>query len=87
LQFYVAEALKQLIFPLTWSFSYIQPAGPLLKGYAESPTPIIYCCSPLDADFEYFKTLEEESGLSNFAILDIDSCYTNQKQLPELPEE
>lgn len=27
LQFYVAEALKQLIFPLTWSFSYIQPAS------------------------------------------------------------
>lgn len=48
LQFYVAEALKQLIFPLVWSHSYIQPANLSLMGYAESPMPVLFCCSPYD---------------------------------------
>lgn len=86
LQFYVAEALKQLIFPLTWSFSYIQPAGPSLIGYAESPTPVIFCCSPLDMDYEYFKSLEN-SGMKNYAILDIDGSFTNSQQFEELQNE
>ena len=77
LQFYVAEALKQLIFPLVWSFSYIQPANPSLLGYAESPTPVIFCCNPIDvADFDYFMDLEND-GMNNLAILNIDGSYTN----------
>jgi hypothetical protein len=76
LQFYVAEALKQLLFPLTWQHSYIQPAGFNLAAYAESPTPVIFCCSPLSLDFEYFLALEE-GGMGNYAILDIDGSYTN----------
>ena len=77
LQFYVAEALKQLIFPLTWQHSYIQPAGLSLRDYAESPTPVIFCCSPLDMDFDYFMELELDGGMGNLAILDIDGSYTN----------
>ena len=79
MQFYVAEALKKLLFPLTWQHSYIQPAGVGLSGYAESPTPVIFCCSPLAMDFDYFINLEAESGLGNLAILDIDGSYTNEK--------
>jgi hypothetical protein len=55
-------------------------------GYAESPTPIIFCCSPLDQGFEYFKSLEQQ-GMNNFAILDIDGSYTNNKVFEELPDE
>lgn len=55
-------------------------------GYAESPTPVIFCCSPFDAGFEYFSSLEE-SGLSNYAILDIDGSFTNKKEFEELPNE
>jgi len=28
-------------------------------------------------DFEYFMNLEEEGGMGNLAILDIDGSYTN----------
>jgi hypothetical protein len=81
LQFYVAEALKQLIFPLTWQHSYIQPAGKPLRDYVESPSPVIFCCSPLDTDFEYFDKLQK-SGFNNLAIIDIDGSYTNDLQFP-----
>jgi hypothetical protein len=37
---------------------------------------VIFCCSPLDMDFEYFKILEN-SGMKNYAVLDIDGSYTN----------
>ena len=48
-----------------------------MQAYAESPTPVIFCCSPLDMDFDYFMELEREGGMGNLAILDIDSSYTN----------
>ncbi len=86
LQFYVAEALKQLIFPLTWQHSYIQPAGKPLRDYVESPSPVIFCCNPLDTDFEYFDKLQK-SGFNNLAIIDIDGSYTNDLHFPQLNEE
>ncbi len=86
LQFYVAEALKQLLFPLTWQHSYIQPAGIGLSAYAESPTPVIFCCSPLAMDFDYFMKLEED-GMNNLAILDIDGSVTNNQQFPTTESE
>lgn len=82
LQFYVAEALKQLIFPLVWSHSYIQPANLSLMGYAESPMPVLFCCSPYDRDFDYFQSLQEDGGIRNLAILDIDGSFTNSLALP-----
>ena len=57
LQFYIAEALKQLLFPLTWQHNYIQPANEDLLDYAESPVPIIFCVSPLVKDFDQFEEL------------------------------
>lgn len=75
----MAEALKQLLFPFTWQHSYIQPAGKSLADYAESPTPVIFSCSPLSCDFDYFMNLEEEGGMKNLAILDIDGSYTNNQ--------
>ena len=47
-----------------------------MRDYAESPTPVIFCCSPLEMDFDYFLELEKE-GMSNLAILDIDGSFTN----------
>lgn len=87
MQFYVAEALKQLLFPFTWQHSYIQPAGIALAAYAESPTPVIFCCSPLDMDFDYFMELEREGGMSNLAILDIDGSYTNNQKFQSMNNE
>ena len=37
-------------------------------------------------DFEYFKILEN-SGMKNYAILDIDGSYTNNQQFEELQNE
>jgi hypothetical protein len=48
---------------------------------------VIYCCSPLDTDFEYFVKLENEEGLGNLAILDVASSFTNNKRFPSLPGE
>lgn len=86
LQFYVAEALKQLLFPLTWQHSYVQPAGPDLSDLAESPSPLIFCCSDLHMGFDHFERLEEQ-GFTNLAILDIDGSYTNNKQFKVMPNE
>jgi hypothetical protein len=75
-----------LIFPLAWQHSYIQPAGSKLAAYAESPTPVIFCCSPLQMGFEHFLELEEQ-GMTNLAILDIDGSYTNNKEFCKLENE
>lgn len=55
-------------------------------AYAESPTPIIFCCHPLASDFEYFLQLEQD-GLSNLAILDIDGSCTNEKKFESVQHE
>jgi hypothetical protein len=57
-----------------------------LRSYAESPSPLIFCCSPLDTDFEYFDDLQQ-NGFSNLAIIDIDGCYTNNIGFPEMYHE
>jgi hypothetical protein len=38
-------------------------------------------------DFEYFLQLEEEGGMTNLAILDIDGSYTNNKTFPKMENE
>ena len=86
LQFYVAEALKQLIFPLAWQHSYIQPAGESLRDYAESPSPVIFCCNPLCAGYDHFRELQQ-NGFNNLAILDIDGSFTNDLHFPKLQME
>jgi len=35
-------------------------------------------------DFNYFIELEEEGGMGNLAILDIDGSYTNSQKFPTL---
>lgn len=87
LQFYIAEALKQLIFPLAWQHVYIQPAGQEMRGLTDAPFPKIICCSPLDFDFNYFTELQESEPTMNMAILDIDSSFTNQINVPTLENE
>ena len=43
-QFYVADALKQLLFPLTWQNSHVQPCGKALKEFAfECILPLLFC--------------------------------------------
>jgi len=88
LQFYVAEALKQLMFPLTWQNSYVQPANQNLIELVESPCPVLFCCSPFDfllgsPPFEYLMELTEQ-GFNNIAVLDIDGCFTNSIAFPEI---
>jgi hypothetical protein len=38
-------------------------------------------------DFDYFMALEEEGGMGNLAILDIDGSYTNSQKFPILQNE
>ena len=82
LQFYIAEALKQLLFPLTWQHNYIQPANEDLLDYAESPVPIIFCVSPLVKDFDQFEELIQSSNFMNMAVCDIDGSFTNDMKFP-----
>lgn len=81
----MAEGLKQLLFPLTWQHQYVQPAGPDLADFVEAPSPVIFCCSPLTNDFSYFES--QQADYPNWAILDIDGSYTNEKAFPKLPNE
>ncbi len=83
LQFYIAEALKELLFPLTWQNSYIQPGNPNLIGYADGTLPLIYGACSYDASFETFELQCNESVV----ICDIDASFTNNVELPRLPTE
>ena len=83
LQFYVAQALLQLVFPLTFQYSYIQPASQSRLGMVGCPFPIIFACSHLVQDFEYFESL----GKEHIAICDIDGSYTNNLDFPQLEDE
>lgn len=49
----------------------------------QSPFPILFACSHLVKDFEYFEELSKE----HIAICDIDGSYTNNIQFPELEDE
>ena len=82
LQFYIAEALKQLLYPLTWQNSYIQPGNPDLIGLADGAIRVIYGSHPNDASYEDF----EEMARSNpdIAICDIDASFTNNIELPTI---
>ena len=48
IQFNVAEALKQLMFPLVWQYNQVQPANKTTVDLIESPSPLIFCCSDHD---------------------------------------
>ena len=57
LQFYIAQALLQLLFPLTFQYSYVQPASEARIGMVQSPFPILFTCSHTVRDFDYFEEL------------------------------
>lgn len=83
LQFYVAQALLQLVFPLTFQYAYVQPASSARIGMVQSPFPILFTCSPLVQHFENFEELQKD----HIAICDIDGSFTNNLQFPELEDE
>jgi hypothetical protein len=68
----VAEALKQLLFPLSWSNSYIQPGNKNLAGHCDGTMPMIYGSDLLVNGFDFFDNMSPD-----MAILDIDACFTN----------
>ena len=86
-QFYIAEALKQLLFPLTWQHNYIQPANDDLLDYADSPVPIIFCVSPIVKDFEQFELDIKSANFMNMAVCDIDGSFTNDVKFPVIQYE
>ena len=44
-QFNIAQALLQLLFPLTFQCAYVQPGRKERVGMFQSPLPIIFACS------------------------------------------
>jgi hypothetical protein len=86
LLFYVADALKQLIFPLTWQNSYIVPGNVDLLGHAEGVMTIIYGCRSKDAGFDYFEEVNKENN-ANMVICDIDASFCNDVDMPKIPNE
>lgn len=87
LQFYIAQALLQLLFPLAFQGGYVQPGRNEKVGLFSSPIPIIFACSHHAGDFEYFEMKGEEIGRDNVAICDIDGSFTNNLKFPELEDE
>jgi hypothetical protein len=79
----VAEALKQLLFPMTWQANYIQPGNEGLLGHADGTMAVIFGCNASMAGFDYFESLQS----NEMAICDIDACFTNNLELPRLPSE
>jgi hypothetical protein len=83
IQFNVAEALKQLMFPLVWKYNQVQPANKTTVELIESPSPLIFCCSDQDTQhmglsaFEYILALQND-GFKNIAVCDIDAKLTNE---------
>jgi len=87
-QFYVADALKQLLFPLTWQNSHVQPCGKALKEFAfECILPLLFCLD--SSQFEYETVKEELIEKGDCAILDVDGNFMNSEdlKLPKLSNE
>lgn len=83
-QFYVAQALLQLLFPLTYQSTYIQPGSSSKLNIVDvSPLPAIFCCQQTVADFDTFEQLENKA----IAICDIDGSFTNNLDMPSLEDE
>jgi len=57
LQFAVADALKQLLFPMTWQYYSVQPANEALLGHASGILPVIFCVKDTLAGFDYFQEM------------------------------
>ena len=81
LQFYVAEGLKQLLFPLTWSQAQVIPGNVHTIGLCDGTIKIIYGSHSAFYGFDYF------DGLPDQAVVDIDGCFTNELPMPKLPNE
>ncbi|CDW84178.1 UNKNOWN [Stylonychia lemnae] len=83
LSFYVAEALKQLMFPMTWQNTYIQPGNENLAGYCEGIMVCIYGSNSMINSYDYFEALNHPE----IVICDIDAGFTNTISLPCYPDE
>jgi hypothetical protein len=80
----VAEGLKQLLFPMTWQSSQILPGNDRLLGLTDGIIQVLYGSNPtVSAGFDFFMGL----GSADMAVCDIDGCFTNNIDLPTLPQE
>jgi len=86
----VAEALRQLLFPMTWQNRYIQPGSENLVGYCDGTIILIYGSNSMINSFDYFDGLQHP----DIVICDIDAGYTNniaqfnnQIDMPLIPDE
>ena len=89
LQFHVAQALLQLLFPLAYQYSYIGPVDADKVDMVCTPSKILITCSDSIQGYEYFEALNEEftEPAEKIAICDIDSSFTNNLPMPELENE
>lgn len=87
LQFYIAQGLLQLMFPLTFCGNYVQPGRKERVGMFQSPIPIIFACGQLAQDFDFFESQGHSLQRDNIAICDIDGSFTNNLVFPELENE
>jgi hypothetical protein len=78
----VGDALKQLLFPLTWQNTYIQPGNEKLSGHCDGTMAMIYGSNTMINGFDFFDGISDE-----MAVCDIDACYTNNINLPNIPDE
>ncbi len=71
------------MFPFTWQNYFIVPGTKKLVGLADGTIPVLYGSNPSSEEgFDYFENLHPD-----MAVCDIDGCFTNSINLPELPNE
>ena len=82
----MAEALKQLLFPMVWQNFYILPGNENIVDKATGIMICIYGSDPMVHGYDFFDMYDDSSQPPR-AICDIDACYTNNLPLPQLPDE
>jgi hypothetical protein len=67
---------------MTWQNTYIQPGNESLSGHADGTMVVIYGSNSIVNGFDFFDGMSPE-----MAVCDIDACFTNNIDLPCLPDE
>lgn len=70
------------MFPFTWQNSYVVPGSAKLLELCDGVMTMIYGSQSYVGDYDYF-----DGKSPDMAVVDIDASFTNNIQLPNIPNE